>query len=86
MIGSDNPVTLTIDENPSVTAYFTQNEYLLTVEIVGNGMVSRNPNQGNFHKGDEVTLTANPASGWTFAGWSGDLTSSENPVTINNRR
>jgi len=82
VFGSDNPITLTIDENPSVTAYFTQNEYLLTVEIVGNGTVSRNPNQGNFHKGDEVTLTANPANGWTFAGWSGDLTGSENPATI----
>ena len=29
-----------------------------------------------------MTLTATPAAGWTFAGWSGDLTGSTNPQTI----
>ena len=32
--------------------------------------------------GDVVTLTATPAAGYTFAGWSGDLTGSTNPATV----
>jgi len=29
-----------------------------------------------------VTLTATPATGWAFSGWSGDLSGSANPATI----
>ena len=32
--------------------------------------------------GDVVPLTATPGAGWSFSGWSGDLTGSVNPVTI----
>ena len=46
------------------------------------------PNQATYHYGDVVQLTANPALGWQFSAWSGDLTGSENPknITINGNK
>ena len=70
--GSTNPITITMDANKAVTATFTQDEYSLTVNIVGNGSVSKLPDQPSYHYGDVVTLTATPASGWSFFGWEGD--------------
>ena len=60
----------------------TQAEYTLTVNTVGSGTVTKNPNQATYTEGTDVTLTLFPADGWTFAGWSGDLTGSNNPETI----
>ena len=37
---------------------------------------------GEFEIGLEAQLQAVPASGYTFGGWSGDLTSTDNPLTI----
>jgi uncharacterized repeat protein (TIGR02543 family) len=79
--GSTNPKSITIDGNKSVTATFTQNTYTLTVNVVGSGSVNRD-NPGTYHYGDVVQLTAVPIVGWIFSVWSGDLSSSTNPVTI----
>jgi len=80
--GSDNPATLTIDGNKSVTATFTQNQYALTISTVGSGSVAKSPDKTTYTYGEVVTLTANPAVGWSFSAWSGDLTGSTNPTTI----
>jgi uncharacterized repeat protein (TIGR02543 family) len=77
-----NPAVLTIDTNPTVTATFTRIEYVLSVNVVGGGTVSKNPNQATYHLGDTVTLTATPEPGWTFSGWSGDLTGTANPAAF----
>jgi len=53
----------------------------LTVNIVGNGTVSKNPNQTTY-SGEVVQLTANPASGSRFVRWSGDLMGSTNPDSV----
>ncbi len=55
-------------------------QHSLTVNIVGNGSVT--PTSGTYYEGN-VQLTAMPDSGWSFSGWSGDLTGSANPATIN---
>ena len=80
--GSDNPATLTIDGNKSVTATFTQNEYTLTLDKVGNGSVAADPVKSTYHYGDSVQLTATADAGWTFSTWSGDLSGSDNPATL----
>jgi uncharacterized repeat protein (TIGR01451 family) len=53
----------------------------LTVNVVGNGTVNQNP-LPPYGVGDVVTLTAIPDAGWNFAGWSGDLSGTTNPITI----
>jgi len=55
----------------------------LKINIVGSGEVTSDPaGDGVYTLGTEVTLTAVPASGWKFAGWSGDLTGTTNPATV----
>lgn len=60
----------------------TSTNYTLTTAANGSGTVSMNPAGGTYAAGTEVTVTANPASGWQFSGWSGDLSGSTNPATI----
>jgi uncharacterized repeat protein (TIGR02543 family) len=83
--GSTNPATITMDGNKNVTATFTAlppTQYTLTVNTVGSGSVTLNPSGGTYDAGTVVTLTAAPATGFQFSGWSGDLSGATNPATI----
>jgi ribosomal protein S28E/S33 len=81
--GSGVTRSVTVTGNMAVTANFAQNPYGLSINIVGSGSVAKNPNQTTYHFGDLVNLTATPASGWSFSGWSSGVTSLVNPVTVN---
>jgi uncharacterized repeat protein (TIGR02543 family) len=80
--GSNNPESITIDGDKAIVASFTQDQYTLTTNVVGSGSVSRNPDQATYVYGDVVELSAVPDVGWSFSGWSGDLSGSNNPETI----
>ena len=56
--------------------------YTLDVTTVGQGSVTLNPTGGTYTEGTVVTITANPDTGWHFSGWSGDLSTMTNPVTL----
>ncbi|MGM0462083.1 MAG: InlB B-repeat-containing protein, partial [Fibrobacterota bacterium] len=47
-----------------------------------NGSISADPDESSFEEGTEVELTAEADFGYTFSGWSGDISGSDNPVTI----
>jgi uncharacterized repeat protein (TIGR02543 family) len=79
--GSINPTTITMNGQKSLTPIFTRNTYSLTVNAV-NGAVAKVPDQILYDTNTAVTLTATPALGFIFTGWSGDLTGSTNPATI----
>lgn len=81
--GADNPVQVTYNLDDEITATFTRDEYTLDVIVesedhTGNTAVS--DSGGTVRKdavfphyyGDDVTLTADPAPGWTFVGWYDD--------------
>ena len=58
------------------------NCFAVNVTTVGSGNVTQN---GTFYNnGDNVTVTATPIAGWAFIGWTGDITSTNNPLNINN--
>ncbi|WP_461489127.1 InlB B-repeat-containing protein, partial [Pontibacter sp. HJ8] len=57
-------------------------QYTLTVTTAGSGTVSKSPNQTSYASGSTVSLTATPASGYQFAGWSGDASGNTNPLTV----
>ncbi len=80
--GSANPGTVVITGNTTVNASFSQDHYLLTVTMTGDGSVSVTPDQPDYLYGESVTLTAAPDPGYTFGEWTGDVASGDNPVTI----
>lgn len=47
-----------------------------------NGAVTRNPDQATYDSGSVVQLTATPATGHVFSGWSGDAGGNTNPLTV----
>ena len=70
-------VTLTTPRNVSAT--FTRQQFPITVATVGNGTVTSTPAgfecgatcSADFDAASTVQLSANPAAGWRFDGWSG---------------
>ncbi len=79
-----NPVTITINYDMSITAVFEATEYTLTTNVTppGGGTVTRSPDKAKYSSGEQVVLTATPATGYVFTGWSGDLSGTTNPTTI----
>ncbi len=58
------------------------NRYTLTVNVVGRGSVHRK-RAVSAHAGHEAfALTAEPETGWGFAGWDGNLSGASNPASI----
>ena len=56
--------------------------YTLTINVVGQGTVTRNPDLPNYRMNDTVYVTATPASGWSFDGWTGDEQSQNSSIVI----
>lgn len=63
----------------------------IALDIYYNLTVSDNPAagggvalsaQGPYQPNTQVTLTANPATGYQFTGWSGDAEGTQNPLTV----
>lgn len=79
--GTNPVVKITMDESKTVTANFAE-LLTLNVTVVGEGTVTKNPDQATYDAGDQIILTATPATGWEFVGWSGDATGTVNPLTV----
>jgi autotransporter family porin len=81
--GSANPYELLISENQSVTAVFYP-----TVQVISGpsngGTVNLEPAEpsNGYTPGTQVTISAVPAEGYVFNGWTGDASGLENPLTI----
>ena len=82
LTGADNPQTLVMDEAKTVTAVFVKVQHTLAVAVTGSGTVTKEPDKTSYDYGESVTLTATPSEGWTFSGWSGDLTGGTNPAIL----
>ncbi len=81
--GTQNPINLTMNADKSVTATFTQvPTYTLTINTNGSGSVTLDPPGGTYTEGTTVTVTATPAIGWEFDGWTGSQNTTANPTTI----
>lgn len=84
LTGTTNPATITMNSDKTITANFTQAPpRTLTITENGPGEVTVVPDKPTYLNGEVVTLTATPTSpGYSFAGWGGDLSGSENPATV----
>jgi len=58
-------------------------DYTLTLNVTdGEGSVSKNPNKPKYDDGETVNITANPADGYSFDYWSGDVTGSDKTISV----
>jgi len=80
--GNENPKTITIDEDKSVTAVFEIQSFSITVQVEGKGNVTLNPEKDEYTHGEEIVATAEAEEGWIFSHWEGDITGDENPINI----
>ena len=84
--GSQNPVSLAMNGPRSAQAVFVQTAYPLTATTPGGGSVSVNgqviPPVTFFPIGSVVTVTAVASNGWSFLGWQGDASGTNNPLSL----
>ncbi len=92
----DSNNTVLMDRDRAVKAIFTEKDeptqYTLTVNVIGNGTVTRTTDEYYFSPmsteydyywpGTRVNLAASPAQGWKFDGWSGDATGSSSSASV----
>ncbi len=81
---SDNPVTITMNSNKSITANFIR-QYTVTIAAGTGGITDPSPGAYTYDSGTQVSITATPESGYRFSGWSGDVPQGQednNPITI----
>jgi uncharacterized repeat protein (TIGR02543 family) len=78
---TSNPVTVTMDAAKNITANFVLDTHALNITAT-NGTVAKSPNKAVYNHGEQVVLTATPAANYSFSSWSGDITSTSNPVTV----
>jgi pectate lyase len=66
----------------SAVAFAAKPDFELSLSTTGSGTIQTSPAGSMFHAGEAVTITALPATGWEFGGWSGALNGTANPATI----
>ncbi|HSH20414.1 MAG TPA: malectin domain-containing carbohydrate-binding protein, partial [Draconibacterium sp.] len=74
--------TLIMDADKNVRANFEKKQFFTLSADASNGSIVLIPAGGNYEEGTVVTLTAVPNTGFTFNGWQGDLSGTENPKTV----
>ena len=79
--GSDQ-ITVTMNEDTSVTANFTPVEYTLTIQSGEGGTTIPAPGAYDYPSGTNVPVTAVPEGEYEFSEWSGDVLGTDNPVGI----
>ena len=89
--GTSLTCTVTIKADTAVTAAFsastggggsTATSYKISVSTNGKGTVTTNPTGSSFPQGSSVTLTATPAVGSPWVGWSGACSGTATTCTV----
>jgi uncharacterized repeat protein (TIGR02543 family) len=82
--GTNNPLSVTVNTNLSITANFVASSTNLTVTIVTNGSGTVTPDlTGQTIKSDRrYTLTAKPDANNVFVDWTGSITTNKNPLVF----
>jgi cellulose 1,4-beta-cellobiosidase len=85
--GTATITVTTADGNKTATSAITVNEdqaanFTLEIGVSGNGSTSLAAGSYSYKSGSSVTITATPAAGNEFSGWSGAFMGNTNPLTI----
>lgn len=82
--GNNSTITITMDGNKTITAYFSQLQYTLNLTMLPSegGTVIKNPDKTSYSYDEQVELTINTNLGYTFDHWSGDANGNDSTLTI----
>ncbi len=86
--GTDEEITIIMDEDKEITANFESHFNTLTIDAVGNGSVEVDgmevdtPYEEEYEHGTEVEIEAVPDDGWYFDIWTGDHEEIDKEITI----
>lgn len=77
--GNQNPTTITIDKDLSVSAVFEKETYPVNIYVYGDGSVQETiiQQKADYEYGTVLQLTAVPDEGAEFIGWGGDIEGSD---------
>ena len=85
-LGNENPLTVMMSEDKIITAVFEKKNYSLSIDILGEGLVTEEvvlaKSASGYPSGCILELKAEPLEGWYFVGWSGDCQGTENPLQL----
>ena len=83
---TDNPISITVNSNLTLTANFTKRSYPLSINIIGEGTVTEEIiNTGkttDYEHGTTVRLTAVPNEGWGVTKWEGAIESKSATIDV----
>ncbi len=85
--GTDNPLTVSMNSNKTITANFIRTQYTLSVGKIGEGtitqeVISSDKTSEEYNSGDVVRLIATPSGGSIFNSWSGSSTETTNQIDV----
>jgi len=76
---TENPISITVNSNQTITANFEKRKYPLSISITGSGTVSEEiissgKTTTEYNSGSVIRLTAVPSGEWNvFDSWTGDI-------------
>ena len=83
---TDNPLSVTMNSNQTITASFDKVTYTLSTSTDGEGEIKEtlvsSGRSTDYNSGSVVRLTAVPSNGWIFIGWTGDYVGEDNPIDV----
>ena len=85
---TENPISITVNSNQTVTANFEKRKYPLTITIQGEGtvteeIISSGKTTTEYNSGSSIRLTAIPSGKWnTFENWTGDIDSQTSVIEL----
>jgi len=79
---TDNPVTITMDADKTITPVFVIKQYTLTIDAGTGGTTDPVPGTSDHDALTDVSVTAVPSTGYNFSGWSGDASGTDLTITI----
>ena len=82
----ENPLTITVNSDLTVTANFAKKQYTLTVFVNDENKGTIDVATGSHEYGTEVTLTATPKPGYKLLAWSNKATTSSITLTMDNNK
>ena len=85
---TENPISITVNSNQTLTANFEKRKYSLTITIQGEGtvteeIISAGKTTTEYNSGSIIRLTAIPSGEWnTFENWTGDINSQMSVIEL----